>query len=79
MNWKERYAELKVGDKVIMFKPCITCSSPGNTRPCWKKYFKDKKCEIDSIRESSNGRTHHIIRIGETIGCTINKECLKRL
>lgn len=82
MNWKKRFDQLIIGDKVRMVKPCLKCISTNEAgkRHCWEENFKDKELIIDkNVHKDNEGRNVvHIKVFDGSSSCFIEPECFER-
>jgi len=82
MNWKEKYAVLKVGDKVKLIKAvpkCPACTPNTNTVNCCKQYM-DTIGRIYKIEEHYEiPRKDYNVRFDKGGSCSFPKECLEKV
>ena len=84
--WKNRYAELKPGDMVLMISPCTDCSSRTTVekrKKCWEESFKGCICIINHL-DANPTRAGFIYNISNQTGnsidrCNVPKECLRKV
>ena len=78
MDWKKRYAQIIVGDKVKVLKPNHLCKWLPTAKCCEK--FAGQICEVTEI-ENINDDTKGTITIltPNNDRCTFPKECLQKV
>ena len=80
MDWKSRFAELKVGDKVIAFKPCPIClplkKEGEDCINCYNTHLKDKNLIVKEF----NDKGVQVSEKGCSSGyiCSVPKEILRK-